>query len=105
MSAEKLGLVRVIAADLLSSAKAVALLLLILLSALAVVVSTHNTRLLIMRREVLHAEQQVLDSEWRNLLLEERALSDADRIERLAIKKLKMQYLAPGQERVVKHPE
>lgn len=75
------------------------LLILVLLSALAVVLSTHRTRLLIVEREHLMLERDALDIEWRNLILEENALGDHSRVERIATEKLQMQRVSPAQEK------
>lgn len=77
-------------------------LLMIALSAVGLVWMTHQIRSLTHQQAALLTEQCALDSEWRNLILEIQSLSDADRIERLAKEKLKMQLLNSQQERVVK---
>lgn len=42
-----------------------------------------------------------LDIEWRNLILEENALGDHSRVERIATEKLQMQHVDPSQENIV----
>ena len=46
-------------------------------------------------------ERDSLEIEWRNLILEENALADHSRIERLAAEKLHMQHVTPDQEQIV----
>lgn len=103
MSTERHSLTSIIAEDLLRFGKIpLLLLILVLLSALAVVLSTHRTRLLIVEREHLMLERDALDIEWRNLILEENALGDHSRVERIATEKLQMQRVSPVQEKMVK---
>ncbi len=88
------SLVSVIYNDLLHNAKIPLLLLItILFSAIFVVNIVHRTRLLIADREQLILEHDALDIEWRNLILEENALGDHSRIERIAIETLCMQHV------------
>lgn len=102
MSAERTGLLKAIGADLSRQRTALGLLLWLLLSSVGLVFITHHTRLLTMRQAELVNERYTLDSEWRNLILEEKSLSDPDRIEALAKEKLTMQPLKLQQEKVVK---
>ncbi|MBE8943288.1 cell division protein FtsL, partial [Escherichia coli] len=46
-------------------------------------------------------ERDALDIEWRNLILEENALGDHSRVERIATEKLQMQHVDPSQENIV----
>ncbi|SQC39269.1 cell division protein FtsL [Klebsiella pneumoniae] len=48
------------------------------------VTTAHHTRLLTAQREQLVLERDALDIEWRNLILEENALGDHSRVERIA---------------------
>lgn len=73
----------------------------VIFTALLVVTTVHYTRLLIAQREQLVLERDVLDSEWRNLILEENALGDHRRVERIATQKLQMQHVDPSQENIV----
>jgi cell division protein FtsL len=102
MSIERMGLLKAMGDDLRRQCTALWLLLFLILSAMGLVFVTHHTRLLTMRQDALVNEQCALDSEWRNLILEEKSLSDPDRIEALAKEKLSMQPLELQQERVVK---
>lgn len=58
-------------------------------------------RLLTAQREQLVLERDALDIEWRNLILEENALGDHSRVERIATEKLQMQHVDPSQENIV----
>ena len=66
-----------------------------------VVTTTHKTRLLTAQREQLVLERDALDIEWRNLILEENALGDHSRVERIATEKLQLQHVDPSQENIV----
>ena len=63
--------------------------------------TAHHTRLLTAQREQLVLERDALDIEWRNLILEENALGDHSRVERIATEKLQMQHVDPSQENIV----
>ncbi|MFZ4833509.1 cell division protein FtsL [Rouxiella sp. Mn2063] len=99
---ERHGLVGVIFGDIFRHGKLPMLLLISVLgSALAVVTISHKTRLLTAQREQLVLERDALDIEWRNLILEENALGDHSRVERIANDKLHMQHVDPSQEIIV----
>ncbi len=49
-----------------------------------VVTTAHHTCLLTAQREQMVLERDALDIEWRNLILEENALGDHSRVERIA---------------------
>ncbi|MDP4536493.1 cell division protein FtsL [Alkalimonas collagenimarina] len=61
-----------------------------LLTALAVVHSSHVNRQLISSHNQLDQQRDNLDIEWRNLLLEQRALSEHSRVEAIANSRLQM---------------
>jgi len=99
---ERHGLVGVIASDILRNGKIPMILLIaVLVSAIFVVTTAHRTRLLTAQREQLVLERDALDIEWRNLILEENALGDHSRVERIATEKLQMQHVDPSQEIIV----
>lgn len=105
MGNERHGLVGVIGGDLLRKGKIPSILLIaVLVSAILVVTTTHETRRLTAQREQLVLERDALDIEWRNLILEENALGDHSRVERIATEKLKMQHVDPAQENIVVQP-
>ncbi len=99
---ERHSLPGVIGGDLLRFGKIpVVLLVAVLVSSVLVVTTTHKTRLLTAQREQLVLERDALDIEWRNLILEENALGDHSRVERIATDKLQLQHVDPSQENIV----
>ncbi|WP_029684613.1 cell division protein FtsL [Tatumella saanichensis] len=105
ISNERHSLPGIIGGDLLRHGKLPLILLVaVLVSAIMVVITTHKTRLLTAQREQMVLEKDSLDIEWRNLILEENALGDHSRVERLAIEKLHMQHVDPSQENIVVQP-
>ena len=46
-------------------------------------------------------ERNSLDIEWRNLILEENALGDHSRVERLSVERPSMQHVDPANEKIV----
>lgn len=78
------------------------LLMLSVASAVAVVVITNNTRTLINQREFLAEENERLDNEWRNLILEQNALSEHSRVQDLVHQQLDMQLPSIKNEIVIK---
>ncbi|GAA0497351.1 cell division protein FtsL [Tatumella terrea] len=102
---ERHSLPGIIGGDLLRHGKLPLILLIaVLVTAMMVVITTHKTRLLTAQREQMVLERDSLDIEWRNLILEENALGDHSRVERLAIEKLHMQHVDPSQENIVVQP-
>lgn len=101
-SSERRSLPAVIAEDLWRFGKLpLCLFVAIILSAISVVTTAHHTRLLTAQREQLVVERDALDIEWRNLILEENALGDHSRVERIATEKLHLQHVDPSQENIV----
>ncbi|ATZ10605.1 cell division protein FtsL [Erwinia amylovora] len=101
---ERHSLPGVIGGDLIRHGKIpVVLFIAVLISALFVVTTAHKTRLLTAQREQLVLERDALDIEWRNLILEENALGDHSRVERIATEKIQMQHVDPSQENIVVH--
>lgn len=96
------NLVSIICNDLIKQDKlALFLFGLVLISASLVIIITYQTRCLIVHHEQLLLEQNALDTEWRNLILEENVLGDHSRIEQLANKKFNMHYVDPLQENII----
>lgn len=84
-SNERHALPGVIGDDLLRFGKLpLCLFICIIITAITVVTTAHHTRLLTAQREQLVLERDALDIEWRNLILEENALGDHSRVERIA---------------------
>lgn len=77
------------------------LLLLVLLSAMLVVIVTHHTRCMITYHEELLLEKKSLDTEWNNLILEEKMLSNHNRVENIAIDILHMHYVNVTQDNIL----
>ncbi len=99
-SNERHALPGVIGDDLLRFGKLpLCLFICIIITAVTVVTTAHHTRLLTAQREQLVLERDALDIEWRNLILEENALGDHSRVERIATEKLQMQHVDPSQEK------
>lgn len=76
--------------------------LLVLLSALSVVLSAHENRQQNIALERLMQEKDNLDVEWRNLILEQRALTEHNRIEAFVAKELDMRRPSVKDEVVVR---
>ncbi|MBZ6403696.1 MAG: cell division protein FtsL [Kalamiella piersonii] len=100
-SNERHALPGVIGDDLLRFGKLPLCLFICIIITAITVVPTHHTRLLTAQREQLVLERDALDIEWRNLILEENALGDHSRVERIATEKLQMQNVDPSQENIV----
>ncbi|MBG2037204.1 cell division protein FtsL [Klebsiella pneumoniae] len=101
-SNERHALPGVIGDDLLRFGKLpLCLFICIIITAITVVTTAHHTRLLTAQRGQLVLERDALDIEWRNLILEENALGDHSRVERIATEKLQMQHVDPSQENIV----
>lgn len=85
------NLAKLIAKDLLTVGRwPLLLLLLILATAMGVVFATHHARQAITAKDQTLVERERLDSEWRNLMLEETALAEHSRVQDLAKKELEM---------------
>jgi cell division protein FtsL len=80
------------------------LLICTVLSALSVVGMTHLNRQLTIEQDKLYQQRDALDMEWRNLLVEQRALSEHSRVEDIAQKQLQMVRPVGPQDIVVDHP-
>jgi cell division protein FtsL len=77
----------------------VLLLLTCIISALIVVHFAHLNRQLTIAQDGLYQQRDQLDIEWRNLVLEQRALSEHSRVEDIARNRLQM--IRPAGERDV----
>ncbi|MWN06581.1 cell division protein FtsL [Gilliamella sp. Pas-s95] len=77
------------------------LLVMIIISAGAVLITTQQVRKQLFEREQLLLEQDVLESEWRNLVIEENVLADPKRVEEKAKNQLGMSYVTPQNETVI----
>lgn len=84
-------LVKIIAQEVRQRKLVIVLLLACILSALAVVQMSHLNRQLTIQQELNYTQRDQLDTEWRNLLLEQRALAEHSRVEEIARRQLNMQ--------------
>lgn len=96
------NLVGIIASDLTRHPVRVLLFLMVVASAISVILGTHHNRQLSIAKETLMAERDQLDVEWRNLVLEQSALTEHNRIESRVEKQLGMYRPAPDEEVVVR---
>jgi len=97
----RFSLVNLIIGDLFKSQKLSLLLVgLIVVSAIAILWTTQQTRKQLFIQEQLILERDVLESEWRNLVIEENVLADPKRIEKSVIK-LGMEHVSPKNETVI----
>ena len=83
-------LLLIIVSDLTRNKLRVLLYLMVITSAMAVTLSSHHNRQQVIALEDLMQEKDELDVEWRNLVLEQRALTEHNRIENLVEKQLEM---------------
>ncbi len=102
MSAIKLN--RLILQDIGQHKFIVLLLVAAIGSALAVIELTHMNRQLTISQDKLFQQRDALDMEWRNLLVEQRALSEHSRVEELAKQQLQMVRPLGQQDIVVDEP-
>ncbi|CAH8182772.1 MULTISPECIES: cell division protein FtsL [Vibrio] len=85
------NLAKLIALDLLTVGRVPLILLaLIFSSAMGVVFITHHSRQAISEKDQALVERERLDSEWRNLIIEETALAEHSRVQSLAKQDLEM---------------
>lgn len=97
----RFSLVKSIIDDLFKHQKLSLLLLsLVVISAFLVLLITQQTRKQVFHQEQLMLERDVLESEWRNLVIEENVLAEPKRIE-LKANQLGMQYVTPNKETVI----
>ena len=90
---------QILVEDLFSSNKLIVLLLVaILISSMSVIWVTHQTRRLISENGQLILQRKALESEYRNLQVQEATEGDSTRVESIAVGTLKMKILSPEQE-------
>ncbi|MDP5136042.1 cell division protein FtsL [Rheinheimera baltica] len=92
-----ISLHRLIAQDWRQHGWVVLLLFACVVSALIVVHFAHLNRQLTIAQDTLYQQRDQLDIEWRNLVLEQRALAEHSRVEDIARNRLQM--LRPSGER------
>lgn len=96
------SLLLILANDLGRQKLRISLCLLVVVSAMSVILSTHHNRQQIIALEQLMSDKDSLDVEWRNLVLEQRSLTEHNRIEAMVKKELNMHRPSADQEIVVK---
>lgn len=96
------NLVTIILTDITRNLLRVLLFTAVLISALAVILSAHHNRQLLIEKERALQERDRLDVEWRNLILEQGALTEHNRIESLVMEQLDMYRPGPEEEVVVR---
>ncbi|WP_333607258.1 cell division protein FtsL [Arsukibacterium sp.] len=87
----QIQLARLIAQDWRGQKGLLLLIVACLLSALAVVHLAHLNRQLTIAQDAEYQRRDQLDNEWRNLMLEQRALAEHSRVEDIARRRLQMQ--------------
>ncbi len=104
-AAKSPNLAKLIAIDLLTVGRIpLVLMLFIFASAMGVVFATDHTREAVAMKEQSSQERDHLDSEWRNLMIEENALAEHTRVQAIAQADLAMKRPDGDKEVVVKEP-
>ncbi|MDD9195251.1 cell division protein FtsL [Aliivibrio sp. S3MY1] len=97
------NLIKMIGLDLFNVGRLHTILLFcVFFSAIGVVLATHSTRQMAVKRENLLLEKDILDGEWRNLILEESALAEHSRVQSRSVQELNMERPAPDKEVIIK---
>ncbi len=105
MSKQNHNLAKVIALDLITVGRVpLVLLALIFTSAMGVVFTTHHTRQAVTEKDQALVERERLDSEWRNLILEETALAEHSRVQAIAKQELEMKRPESDKEVIIHLP-
>lgn len=79
----------------------IALMLCVIITALTVIYIAHQNRQLTAERDQLLSQRDLLDREWRHLVIEQNALTEHSRVERIAQEQLGMVEVTPEREVVV----
>ena len=79
----------------------IALMLLVIITALTIIYIAHQNRQLTSARDQLLSQRDLLDREWRHLVIEQNALTEHSRVERIAQEQLDMVEVTPEREVVV----
>lgn len=101
-AATNFNLLLILVSDLSRLKLRVLLFIAVVISAMGVILSTHHNRQQIIALEQLMREKDDLDVEWRNLVLEQRALTEHNRIESRVQKQLNMHRPSVDDEVVVR---
>ena len=102
MPSTNFNLLLLMTADLGRNLLKLILFIAVIVSAIAVVLTAHNNRQLSIEHEQLIQEKDVLDVEWRHLVIEQSALTEHNRIEQLVSEKLNMRRPGPEDEVLVR---
>lgn len=92
-------LLRHITDGLMEEKYSVFLFLLVLVTAFLLVNTRHQTRHLIHRRAEVRFQKELIEVEWKNLLIEEKVLSDLERIKTIATQQLLMDNITADTEK------
>ncbi len=79
----------------------IALMLLVIMTALSVIYIAHQNRQLTAARDQLLSNRDLLDREWRHLVIEQNSLTEHSRVERIAQEQLGMVDITREHEVVV----
>lgn len=79
----------------------IVLMLLVVTTSLSVIYVAHQNRQLTSQRDQLLSKRDLLDREWRHLVVEQNALTEHSRVERIAQEQLGMVDVTPAREVVV----
>ncbi|WP_218354104.1 cell division protein FtsL [Alteromonas lipotrueiana] len=101
-AATKFSLIGILVHDLARNKLRVLLYLMVIVSSIAVVLASHHNRQQNIELESLMQQRDELDVQWRNLVLEQRALTEHNRIEAMVEKQLDMHRPSADQEVVIK---
>ncbi|WP_019677038.1 cell division protein FtsL [Arsukibacterium perlucidum] len=100
----QIQLERLISQDWRQHKLAGVLLLACIVSALAVVYLAHLNRQLTIAQDTYYQQRDQLDTQWRNLLLEQRSLAEHSRVEDIARRSLNMQRPS-GEREIMVRPQ
>lgn len=95
------SLMKMLLQDLLQHKWVLLLSVVVIGNALSIVYIAHLNRQLTSERDDLLSYRDTLDSEWRHLVVEQNALTEHSRVERIAQEQLGMRDVEPEQEVLV----
>ncbi|AMA65095.1 Cell division protein FtsL [Candidatus Arsenophonus lipoptenae] len=102
MNNKKYNLIKIVIYDIFKYGSIpLIMIIVIIISAILIIKVNYHTRLLIFQKNMIMEEKIFLDIEWRNLILEEKLLSNPNRIKYISIEKLHMINVDPIEEHVV----
>ncbi|RUO71896.1 cell division protein FtsL [Idiomarina ramblicola] len=95
------NLTKMLLQDLLQHKWILLLSVVVIVNALSIVYTAHLNRKLTAERDDLLSYRDTLDREWRHLVVEQNALTEHSRVERIAQEQLGMRDVEPAQEVLV----